>query len=67
LNNRSGLGLILLRMGLAGKGIVESATMACQKASNTTTVVRKQLLTEFLEYFRLTDPKKKDLVSKTAN
>jgi len=41
---------------LSGKGIIESTRMAYQKASNTTIVVRKQLLTAFLEYFHLTDP-----------
>ncbi len=41
---------------LGGKGIIESARAACQKASNTTIVVRKQLLTAFIEYFHLTDP-----------
>ena len=41
---------------LAGKGIIESVRMACQKAPNTTTVVRKPLLTAFFEYFHLTDP-----------
>ena len=41
---------------LGGKGIIESARTACQKASNTTIVVRKQLLTAFFEYFHLTDP-----------
>ncbi len=41
---------------LGGKGIIESATIACQEAPNTTIVVRKQLLTEFFEYFHLTDP-----------
>ncbi len=42
---------------LGGKGIIESATIACQEAPNTTIVVRKPLLTEFLEYFHWTDPK----------
>ncbi len=42
---------------LGGKGIIESATMACQKAPSTTIVVRKPLLTEFLEYFHRADPK----------
>ncbi len=42
---------------LDGKGIIESATMACQKAPSTLIVVRKPLLTEFLEYFHRTDPK----------
>ncbi len=41
---------------LGGKGIIESARTACQKASNTTIVVRKQLLTAFFEYFHFTDP-----------
>ncbi len=41
---------------LGGKGIIESATMACQKAPNTTIVVRKPLLTAFFEYFHFTDP-----------
>ncbi len=41
---------------LAGKGIIESARTACQKAFNTTIVVRKSLLTAFFEYFHLKDP-----------
>ncbi len=41
---------------LSGKGIIESATMTCQKASNTTISVRKQLLTAFFEYYHLTEP-----------
>ncbi len=41
---------------LGGKGIIESVRTACQKASNTTIVVRKQLLTAFFEYFHLMDP-----------
>ncbi len=41
---------------LAGKGIIESARTAYQKAPNTTTVVRKPLLTEFFEYFHLAGP-----------
>ena len=39
-----------------GKGIIESATIACQKALNTAIVVRKPLLTTFFEYLRLKDP-----------
>ncbi len=41
---------------LSGKGIIESARMAFQKASNTTIVVRKILLTALLEFFHLTNP-----------
>ena len=41
---------------LAGKGIIESVRTACQKASNTTIVVRKSLLTSFLEYLHPTVP-----------
>ncbi len=38
---------------LAGNGIIESARTAYQEAPNTTTVVRKPLLTEFFECFHL--------------
>ena len=41
---------------LSGKGIIESATMTCQKASNTTISVREQLRTAFFEYYHLTEP-----------
>ena len=41
---------------LGGKGVIESVRTACQKASNTTIVVRRQLLTAFFEYFHLADP-----------
>lgn len=41
---------------LAGKGIVESARTACKKAPDTTSVVRKPLLTAFLEYSHLAGP-----------
>ncbi len=41
---------------LAGKGTIESAKAAYQKATNTTIVVRKPLLTKFFEYFHLADP-----------
>lgn len=38
---------------LGGRGIIEAVYTAYQKAPNTTTVVRKSLLTGFLEHFRL--------------
>lgn len=41
---------------LAGKGIIESTRTAYQKAPNTTIVIRKSLLTAFLDYFHLADP-----------
>ena len=41
---------------LSGKGIIESARTACQNAPNTTIVVRKTLLTAFLECFYWTNP-----------
>ncbi len=41
---------------LTGKGIIESARAACQKAPNTMIVVRKALLTAFLKFFHLTKP-----------
>ncbi len=41
---------------LGGKGIIEYARTACQKASNTTIVVRKPLLSAFFGYFHCTDP-----------
>ena len=41
---------------LAGKGIIESVKTVYQKAPNTTTVVRRPLLTAFLEYFYRTSP-----------
>ncbi len=41
---------------LCGKGIIESAAIACQEAPNTTIVVRKPLLTTIFDYFHLTDP-----------
>ncbi len=44
---------------LSGKGIVEFARTAYQKAPNTTIVVRRTLLTAFFEYFSLTVPKKR--------
>ena len=58
LENRCDMVLIdeVGHLELGGKGIIESATIACQEAPNTTIVVRKQLLTEFFEYFHLKDP-----------
>ncbi len=41
---------------LAGKGIIESVKTVYQKAPNTTTVVRRPLLTAFLEYFHRASP-----------
>ena len=41
---------------LAGKGNAEPLKMAYQKAKHTTVVVRRSLLTSFLEYLHLTVP-----------
>ncbi len=41
---------------LAGNGIIESARMAYLKAPNTAMIIRKPLLTAFLEKLHLTDP-----------
>ncbi len=41
---------------LTGKGLIEIAKDAYWSASDTTTVVRRQLLVPFLEYFRLANP-----------
>ena len=41
---------------LAGKGIIESVKTVYQEASNSTTVVRRPLLTAFLEYFNRASP-----------
>lgn len=41
---------------LAGRGLTKSANTAYRTAYNTVSVVRKSLLTAFLEHFRLEDP-----------
>jgi molybdopterin-guanine dinucleotide biosynthesis protein A len=48
---------------LAGHGIAEVARIALHKAANTTTIVRKTLLTEFIECFQLKELKREFVVN----